>query len=116
MRSMLMLALSTVAPGCQADANTEHLPAFLRQLIEEYEAASEQRYPFEIWRYEYEGESVFYVPLARALCCDIQSVLYSVDGEILCRPDGGFTGRGDGRCPDFDPRASEGVRVWGEQR
>lgn len=112
----LRLILSLAAFVMASEANAQDLPAFLQQLIEEYETASEERFPIEIWRYEYEGESVFYIPLARALCCDIFSVLYNAKGEIICRPDGGFTGRGDGKCPDFNRRSSAGVLVWGPQR
>lgn len=92
------------------------LPPFLQERIEEYEAASEGRWPFEIWQYEYRGERVFYLPLSRILCCDVLSILYDAEGEVICRPEGGFTGRGDGRCPDFDRRRSVGVLVWNPGR
>ena len=114
MRWKTIFSLAAFVMVCEGKA--QNLPPFLQQLIEEYETASEERFPLEIWRYEYEGESVFYIPLSRVLCCDLFSVLYNAKGEVICRPDGGFTGRGDGRCPDFDRRASEGVLVWGPQR
>lgn len=97
------------------EASSEDLPAFVQELIEEYETASDGHSRIEIWQYEYQGESVFYLPLARILCCDVLSVLYSAEGDVMCWPDGGFTGRGDGKCPDFNSRRSEGVLVWGPE-
>jgi hypothetical protein len=91
----------------------QELPSFVEDLIENYKAETDGLVsPVEIWQYEYDGEPVFYLPLARSHCCDIPSVLYSVRGELICRPDGGFTGDGDGRCPNFVARPAAGVLVW----
>jgi hypothetical protein len=32
-------------------------------------------------------------------CCDQLNALFDAAGGYVCAPDGGFTGRGDGRCP-----------------
>ena len=41
---------------------------------------------------------MFFVPQR---CCDIMSVVYGSDAKIICHPDGGLTGKGDGMCVDF---------------
>jgi hypothetical protein len=56
---------------------------------------------------------VWYVP---ARCCDVPGVVYAADGSMLCEPDGGITGRGDGRCPDFAAARRDGVVVWRDPR
>lgn len=66
----------------------------------------------DIWQYEYRGEVVYYVPLGLALGNDAFSQLHAEDGELICRPDGGFTGRGDGQCRDFVALAHQGELVW----
>lgn len=33
-------------------------------------------------------------------CCDQLKLLYRADGSYFCSPSGGFTGGGDGRCPE----------------
>lgn len=43
-----------------------------------------------------EGQIVY---LHMALCCDQFDKAYDANGRYLCAPSGGFTGRGDGRCP-----------------
>ena len=64
-------------------------------------------------RYEYRGGRVYYVP---PRCCDVYGTLYDASGTILCHPDGGFTGDGDGRCPDFfEERRNEKI-IWRDRR
>lgn len=94
-------------------ASGQDSPRFIEELIARYEAASEESSAAEIWRYTYRGESVFYVPLSRTSCCDRLSVLYDAEGEVICRPDGGFSGEGDGKCPGFVALPSKGVLLWG---
>ena len=37
--------------------------------------------------------------LIRSPCCDLFDYLYTSEGKTFCAPSGGFTGRGDGKCP-----------------
>jgi hypothetical protein len=66
----------------------------------------------DIWQYEYRGGVVYYVPLGLALGNDAFSQLHAEDGELICMPDGGITGRGDGQCPDFVALARQRELVW----
>jgi hypothetical protein len=93
----------------------QDLPSFLKQIIAEYESVSEDRDAslVEIWQHEYQGRTVFYLPLPRTHCCDRLSRLYDSAGTLICMPDGGLAGRGDGRCPDFMQSRSRGVLVYG---
>ena len=88
-------------------------PPFVDALIARLEAEPVANPPAEIWRYTYGGRPVWYVP---PQCCDIPSQLYESDGDAICQPDGGFSGRGDGRCPDFGATRRDGVRVWVDPR
>ena len=54
--------------------------------------------PASVTRYDYKGNTVYFVPQR---CCDIFSDLYDAEGNIIGHPDGGITGQGDGRVPDF---------------
>lgn len=110
-------ALKLVAAGCIAAcaAGGQDLPSFVQRLINEYEAAPKNSSPGEIRKYEYNGETVYYVPLS-TVCCDRFSVLYDDAGETVCMPDGGITGEGDGKCPDFVARRSQSEQVWRDDR
>lgn len=105
-----VLLAAVAACGTTVD---EDLPPFVAQLIEQYEAGPKSNPPGSIWRYHYKGLVVFYVPPS---CCDVPSELYGSDGHVICSPDGGITGAGDGKCPDFFEQRTDGLRVWSDAR
>jgi uncharacterized protein DUF6970 len=113
-RHLLLIAgLFVGACGVQSPSAPEPLPAWLDSLIRELSNAPVANPPASIARYEYKGEVVYYLP---PRCCDIQGNVYQLDGRLLCHPDGGLSGRGDGRCPDFlSERKNERV-VWRDPR
>jgi hypothetical protein len=57
---------------------------------------------------------VYFLPVYQ--CCDFFSTLFDAQGEIICHPDGGITGHGDGRCPDFFDERENGRIVWTDDR
>ena len=69
--------------------------------------------PASLVEYEYEGQRVYYLP---PTCCDIFSNLYGGDGAIIGHPDGGITGGGDGRVPDFLEARTNGKLIWRDPR
>jgi Domain of unknown function (DUF6970) len=106
--------LAVIVCGCSATTG-QAVPKSIEQLIERYERGSEDASPRAIWKYSYRGADVFYVPLS-VVCCDRFSELYDQAGNLICAPDGGITGAGDGNCPDFVPQPSVGVRIWSDPR
>jgi hypothetical protein len=44
------------------------------------------------------------------------SVLYDSSGNIICAPDGGFTGKGDGKCTDFFSGRAKELLIWKDAR
>ena len=69
--------------------------------------------PASLIHYGYKGQVVYYVP---PRCCDIFSDLYDASGNIIGHPDGGITGQGDGRVPDFLVEGDNERIVWQDQR
>jgi hypothetical protein len=69
--------------------------------------------PGSIWRYEYNGKTVYYIP---AYCCDMQSELFDGNCNKICSPDGGFTGKGDGKCSDFFTNRKNEKLIWKDER
>ena len=98
--------------GC-APTVGEDLPSFVVQRIELLKVAPKSNPPASIWRHKYKGRVVYYVPPS---CCDVPSELYDDDGNLICGPDGGLTGKGDGKCPDFFEQRTEGLRIWHDSR
>ena len=104
--------LFAAVTGCAAPADQDW-PPFVTQLIAQLEAAPKANPPASIWRFSYKGRVVFYVPPS---CCDVASELYDNEGNLICGPDGGLSGDGDGKCPDFFELRTDELRVWSDPR
>jgi hypothetical protein len=125
MRACLALCcLLLAAPACHSSAPSPAAepappraapmhPPIVEQLIARQLAQPKKNPPGSLWHYTYRGQSVYYVPPS---CCDVESELHAGDGTVLCRPDGGMTGRGDGKCPDFFEVRTDEKRLWADPR
>ncbi|WP_018478502.1 DUF6970 domain-containing protein [Pontibacter roseus] len=81
--------------------------------IRELKAKDVRNPPAAVWQYEYDGQTVYYIP---PYCCDVPSQLYDSNCNLICSPDGGFTGRGDGKCNDFFEKRTNERLVWKDAR
>ena len=101
--------------GCTGVQSTPEAgsPGWIKTLISQYQNAPVGNPPQSIWQYEYNGRTVYYIP---PQCCDQFSRLYDASGKIICAPDGGLTGAGDGKCSDFPTVRRDGVIIWSDPR
>ena len=113
MTRRLTILVLAIALGAACKTNTEPVPAWVTTLISQLENEPVANPPAFLARYDYGGRIVYYLP---ARCCDIASSLYDIGGVVICHPDGGFTGNGDGRCPDFFARRTNESIVWRDPR
>lgn len=105
--ALLLAALSTAcAPAAHEEAPT---PDWLRTRIGEYEKRPAHEVPSAIWRIRHQGAPAFFVV---SPCCDQFDPLLDAKGEVLCNPSGGFTGRGDGKCPLPMDEGTEAELLW----
>jgi len=93
------------APGCP--------PGGIQKKIAELKAQPKANPAYEVWAYKYQGQTVY---LISAPCCDNYNTVYDECLNVLCAPSGGFTGRGDGLCPDFNEKATDKKLVWRDPR
>lgn len=107
---IIILFILTAACS-QPTRNTN--PSWVDKLIQQFESQPVANPPLSIWRYDYNGQTVYFVP---AQCCDIFSMLYDASGSLLCAPDGGIAGHGDGKCPDFFDQRSNEQLIWQDTR
>lgn len=91
----------------------EEHPAWLAQLIREQQQRKAANPPAKIFRYAYRGQPVYYLT---GRCCDVPSQLFDGSGQLLCEPDGGLTGQGDGKCPNFFDNRTEETLIWEDKR
>ena len=98
--------------SCQADkviASKETIPPCLKVTIDKMAADLSEGSPVSITRFLYRGKKVYYMV---ASCCDKYNIVYDSTCAVLGYPDGGFTGRGDGKMPGFAKEAIEPKVIW----
>lgn len=101
-------ACTMIVGGCSPD-----VPNWINEAIENFQSEPVDNPPRSIYRYTYQDQTVYYIP---GQCCDQFSTLYDVDGNEICAPDGGLTGEGDGRCPDFFEQRTNELLLWEDSR
>ena len=69
--------------------------------------------PSSITKYTYNGQIVYFIS---SDCCDQYDNLLDLQGQYLCAPSGGLTGMGDGKCIDFNKKATNYEVVWQDSR
>ncbi len=106
------LILMLLVAGC-TQASQSSNPAWVNKLIQKFEADPVGNPPLSITSYTYNSQPVYFVP---AHCCDIPSVVYDATGNLLCSPDGGLSGKGDGKCPDFFTQRTNEQLIWQDSR
>ncbi len=108
------LAMMVVAVGaCAVPGPQASRPDWLTMRIAEIEREPVANPPALIARYDYKGQPVYYLP---PRCCDIPSDVYDTTGAVICHADGGYTGKGDGRCADFLAERRNEKVIWRDPR
>ena len=116
MRHLILATAAMTLTACGAvspSGGRAALPEAVTRLINELEAQPPANPPAFIASYDYRGQVVYYLP---PRCCDIFGDLYDAEGQIICHPDGGLAGKGDGRCPDFISQRTNEKIIWRDLR
>jgi hypothetical protein len=95
------------APSTRAEVSG--LPEWLRIRLADYDAMPGSAAPRAVFELRWGDGVAYYV---QAGCCDQLDPLIDARGVLLCHPSGGFTGRGDGKCPQALPAAADRREVW----
>jgi hypothetical protein len=85
------------------------VPEWLRIRLADYDAQPGAAAPRAVFQVRYGDGVAFYV---QAGCCDQLDPLVDANGVLVCYPTGGYTGLGDGKCPDALPPVGERREVW----
>jgi hypothetical protein len=109
----IIILLSLLLPLFLTSCTHSIYPEWVNNLVATYEKEPVGNPPQSIWQYEYKGQTVYYVP---PQCCDQFSTLYDANGIVICAPDGGLTGHGDGKCSDFFQERRNEKLIWKDPR
>lgn len=100
----------------EADCKKKHLPENEKKMPECVEETIKQigkqsldRGPLQVEEYLFQNKTVY---LFTSPCCDQYNFLYDENCKLICAPTGGFTGKGDEKCPDFVKDAKLVKIVW----
>lgn len=85
------------------------LPTCIKNKIDSFKLKEPHERPQRVVEYMYKGKKVYYVVMP---CCDFFNEVYDANCNYLGAPDGGFTGKGDGKLPDFTEEAKPGKEIW----
>ena len=110
---LVLIVLGLAGCGAQPAGQQPQVPAAVAALIEDLKSQPVANPPAYVASYEYSGQVVYYVP---PRCCDIFGNLYDGQGQLICHPDGGIAGHGDGRCPDFFSQRKKEAVLWRDTR
>lgn len=108
----LVMFLTIAAKKCGKNGK-EKIPSCIQQKIEQIKKEPKWNPPAEVREYSYKGKHVFYFS---SNCCDKYNEVYDENCNYVCAPSGGYTGKGDMKCPDFKENAKEIRLVWKDER
>jgi len=84
-------------------------PACIKKKLDSFKLMPRHEQPQKVLEYLYKGKKVYYIEMP---CCDFFNEVYDANCNLLGAPDGGFTGKGDGKLPDFHEKATNEKLVW----
>lgn len=90
-------------------AGKDSIPSCIREKINKFKGMQQHEQPQRVIEYSYQGKKVYYVAMP---CCDFFNEVYDDKCNLLGAPDGGFTGKGDGKLPDFAKEAKNEKLIW----
>lgn len=118
--AIILLSISSFFVACKdkkiqnnSEKNTaKAIPACITAMIEKAKSLPVQNPAMEVWQWKVDDK---YYYLVSSPCCDQMNFLYDENCLRVCAPSGGFTGRGDGKCPDFSNKAEKQL-IWKDDR
>jgi len=115
MKHLILLSIAIVSTfySCGSSNAQKDATNCIQQKIEEFKKQPVTNPPMSVYQYTYNDALVYYIP---GPCCDRYATLYDKNCNIICRPSGGITGKGDGKCPDFFEKSTNKKIIWQDDR
>ena len=109
----LIVAISIFSlNACTKVEVNEKVPNCIEKKIRKLLNKSVQNPAAKVWKWEDDQNTYYYFT---SDCCDQYNYLYDDKCELVCAPDGGFSGGGDGNCPNFQGTVVQTL-VWEDPR
>ena len=111
-RTLFFVGILFLVLSCNDSDNDDNIPSCIKNKIAVFKNNEITNPPTQIWKWDTEGKTYYYIT---SDCCDQYNYLYNDNCEIVCAPDGGFTGKGDGNCPTFTNEIIKTL-IWEDKR
>jgi hypothetical protein len=92
--SLAMIAI--LITNCDRSEDYKGLPTCVEKQLTMQDAV--RKPPVEVWQWDVDDKTYYYF---RSECCDQYNYLFDDNREMVCAPDGGFSGKGDATCPQI---------------
>ncbi|MEO6683996.1 MAG: hypothetical protein ABIN48_14325 [Ginsengibacter sp.] len=109
----LLIAVILSCNSTNKFAVSTEVPICLQEKIKLMSEDISEGMPVSLTEFTYHGKKVYYLV---APCCDKYNIVFDSTCTILGYPDGGFTGRGDGKMTDFEKAAINPKVIWEAKR
>ncbi len=111
---VVIIIFVCILSGCRKNCSeTSTVPACISEKIEYLKNQPKGNPAYSVYQYTYNGQKVYYFP---PQCCDQYSDLYDTNCNLICHPDGGLIGSGDGNCRSFLTERKDEVLIWKDNR
>ena len=114
---LLLLSLPAfMQDGCKkktGNGSQAGIPVCIQQRIDSIKREPKWNPPAQVDEYSYDGKTVY---LFSSNCCDQYNIVVDSACRYICAPTGGFSGRGDGKCADFEKNAKHNKLIWKDPR
>ena len=108
----VLILIALTSSSCEKIDTEKAVPNCIERKINKIKKEEVKNPPISIFEWKVDGETYYYISSG---CCDQYNYLYDDKCNEVCAPDGGFTGTGDGNCPEFRDKA-EITLVWEDDR
>ncbi|MEO5647135.1 MAG: hypothetical protein ABIQ56_02170 [Chitinophagaceae bacterium] len=109
----LLLLFCLSACNSSRQQQQRQTPTCISEMIRQFQQEARQNPPRSVSEFDFRGNTVYYVP---AVCCDQMSAVYDSLCKYMGAPDGGLTGKGDGKIPGFRDSAKNERMIWKDIR
>jgi hypothetical protein len=107
-----LIGIILLFSNCEGTETIIDYPSCIDSKIQELKKSEVQNPPAQVWKWEADGLTFYYIT---SDCCDQFNFLYNENCKVVCAPDGGFTGNGDGNCPEFSNEIVKTL-IWEDLR
>lgn len=108
----ILIGLFFLNASCEKSNLNIDAPNCVQNEIKKIKIEEVRNPPAQVWKWEADGQTYYYIT---SDCCDQYNYLYNNNCDVICAPDGGITGLGDGNCPDFK-EPIEKTLIWKDNR